>query len=91
MCEAPAALAGLSHKGAIATGHDADLVVFDPGADWVVDASALAHRHPVTPYHGARLTGRPLATYLRGTLIASDGRVQGDPTGAVLLRPGLKT
>ena len=91
MCEAPAALAGLSRKGAIVPGNDADLVVFDPGGEWVVEAAALAHRHPVTPYDGARLTGRPVATYLRGTLIASDGRVQGDPTGAVLLRPGLNT
>ena len=90
MCEAPAALAALHRKGTIAPGKDADLVVFDPEAEWVVDGASLAHRHPLTPYDGVRLTGRPIATYLRGQLIASEGKVHGGPTGAVLLRSGME-
>lgn len=90
MCEAPAALAALHRKGTIAPGKDADLVVFDPEAEWVVDGASLAHRHPLTPYDGIRLTGRPIATYLRGQLIASEGTVHGGPTGAVLLRSGME-
>ena len=49
---APAALAGLSSKGAIAVGRDADLVVFAPDESFVVDPDRLHHRHPVTPYAG---------------------------------------
>ena len=90
MCEAPATLAALHHKGAIMPGKDADLVVFNPQDEWVVDAATLAHRHPLTPYDGARLTGRVVATYLRGKLIASEGMVHGSPAGAVLLRPGME-
>ena len=69
MSSAPARLAGLEgHKGAIAPGCDADLVLFDPDGEQTVDTDWLLHRHPITPYLGARLRGTVEATYVRGTL-----------------------
>jgi len=68
MAEAPARLAGLSRKGRIAPGFDADFCVFAPGEPFVVDPARLHHRHPVTPYAGHRLAGRVRATILRGEL-----------------------
>ena len=58
MSAAPAALAGLAAKGAIAPGRDADLVVFAPDESFVVDPARLHHRHPVTPYAGRELHRR---------------------------------
>ncbi|MDF5756779.1 allantoinase AllB [Spongiactinospora sp. TRM90649] len=78
MAEAPAALAGLTGKGALAVGRDADMVAFDPGAAFTVRASDLHHRNPVTPYHGRKLTGVVRATWLRGRLAG------GDPAGVLL-------
>lgn len=69
MSRRTADFAGLPHKGRIEVGCDADLVVFDPDAQFTVDGAALAHRHPVTPYHGRTLTGVVQATYLRGRLV----------------------
>ncbi|GAB1511247.1 allantoinase AllB [Actinophytocola sp. KF-1] len=66
MAAAPAALAGLTGKGRIAPGCDADLVAFAPDEEFVVDAADLRHRHPVTPYDGARLSGVVHRTWLRG-------------------------
>jgi allantoinase len=70
MSAAPARLAGLEGvKGALAVGHDADLVIWDPDADARVDATRLFHRHPVTPYDGMTLQGRIHTTILRGEKI----------------------
>jgi allantoinase len=86
MCAAPARLAGLARKGAIAAGRDADLVVFAPDAEWQVDPARLHHRHPLTPYAGAPLAGVVRRTYLRGTLVYDGGRFPAACTGHVLLR-----
>jgi allantoinase len=89
MAAAPARLASLaSRKGAIATGCDADLVVFDPDASWTVDAGRLHHRHPITPYAGETLAGSVLATYLRGEKIYEAGHAVGGPRGRALTRAG---
>jgi len=72
MAEAPAALAGLKSKGRIEPGLDADLIVFSPEEEFVVDASRLYHRHPITPYDGATLCGRVRSTYLRGEPVDFD-------------------
>jgi allantoinase len=87
MAQRPAQLVGLTgRKGAIASGHDADLVVFDADAIFTVDARALEHRHPITPYDGRTLAGRVDATWLRGALVFRGGGFVGTPSGRKLLR-----
>ena len=67
MCAAPARLAGLaSRTGAIVADHDADIVIWDPDASFIVDPAALRHRHRVTPYAGRQLFGVVRATYVGG-------------------------
>ena len=89
MSDAPARLIGLGgRKGRIEPGHDADLCVFDPDAEWTVSADALLHRHPLTPYLGLPLRGVVAATYVRGVL-AYDRREGPAPVpgGRLLLPP----
>jgi allantoinase len=85
MCEAPAKLAGLSGKGRIAVGYDADLVFFDPDALWNVRPENLHQRHKLTPYAGRELRGRVRATYLRGEKIYDDGEFA-PPSGRIMKR-----
>jgi allantoinase len=74
MAEAPARLAGCSaRKGRIAEGFDADFVIFEPEAEFVVTEDRLYYRYPVSPYLGKRLRGVVKATYLRGQLVFSKG------------------
>jgi allantoinase len=69
MADRPADLVGLSHKGRIAVGGDADLVAFAPDEDFTVDPGGLHHRHAVTPYAGRTLSGVVHQTWLRGESI----------------------
>jgi allantoinase len=66
MAAAPAKIAGLPVKGAIAVGRDADLVAFAPDAEFTVEPGLLRHRHKLTPYLGQRLAGVVRRTWLRG-------------------------
>jgi allantoinase len=66
MASAPADRVGLTHKGRIAVGADADLIVLDPDSEFVVDPSRLHQRNPVSAYAGQRLAGVVRQTWLRG-------------------------
>jgi allantoinase len=82
MSREPARLAGCdAQKGQIATGYDADFVVFDPETEFTVTADRLHHRHPVSPYLGETLRGVVKKTYLRGTAVFDDGKFPGEAFG----------
>ncbi|MGW9352000.1 allantoinase AllB [Nocardiopsis flavescens] len=81
MSAAPARVAGVSGKGAVAVGADADLVLFAPDEEVRVDARELAHRNPVSAYDGAVLTGRVRRTLLRGAEV-----VEGSAAGRMVER-----
>ena len=76
MSAAPASLAGLGErKGRIAEGFDADLVVWDPDVEFVVDPARLRQRHKLTPYAGRSLFGTVLTTFVRGERVWDRNRL----------------
>ena len=85
LCSAPAGLVGLGNqKGAIATGFDADLVIWSPDKEFKVDGNALHHRHKLTPYNNRVLQGVVEKTFLRGRTIYDDGEIDSEPSGLLL-------
>jgi allantoinase len=72
---APAALAGLDRKGAIAVGRDADFVIWDPDVRFTVDPGGLQQRHKLTPYAGRTLRGFVRTTIVRGEVVWHDGHL----------------
>ncbi|HEY7471831.1 MAG TPA: allantoinase AllB [Gemmatimonadota bacterium] len=89
LAEAPARLAGLAErKGRIAVGMDADLVVWDPDSEFVVEARDLHQRHRGTPWEGRTLAGVVETTILRGRVVYEGGRFHGAPGGRWLRRSG---
>ncbi|MFD8985950.1 allantoinase AllB [Streptomyces sp. NPDC059564] len=85
MSTAPAALAGLTAKGAIEAGRDADFAVLAPEETFTVDPAHLYHRNQITAYAGKTLHGVVKSTWLRGTRIADHGTPT-EPTGLLLER-----
>jgi dihydroorotase len=61
----PARRLGLD-SGRLAEGGPADLVLFDPDTPFVLDRATLHSKSRNTPFDGARLQGRVLATYVGG-------------------------
>ncbi|KAF8413896.1 hypothetical protein HHK36_001891 [Tetracentron sinense] len=74
--ERPAKLAGQELKGAIASGNHADIVVWEPDAEFELDDNhPTYHKHPsISAYMGKRLSGKVLATFVRGNLVYREGK-----------------
>jgi dihydropyrimidinase len=75
-CTEPARLVGLAQKGHIAAGYDADLVIFDPEAEWTIASQTLHETAGWTPYAGLRLHGRTQTTIIRGQIVVADGKLE---------------
>ncbi len=68
----PARRLGLD-AGRLEPGAPADLVLFDPHAPFVLDRFALRSKSGNTPFDGARMQGRVLATFVGGEQVFPDG------------------
>ena len=81
MATAPADRVGLTDRGRIAVGAQADLVRFAPEAGFTVDVARLKHRNAVSAYAGRPLVGEVRETWLRGVPVDDDV-----PRGQLLVR-----
>jgi dihydroorotase len=74
MAGAPARILGLEeHGGPIAPGRPANLVAFDPAAEWTAGDRPWASRGRNSAFQGRKLRGRVVHTMLRGDLVVGDG------------------
>jgi dihydroorotase len=73
---APARILGASeHGGPIEPGRPADLVVFDPAAEWAVEPP-FASKSRNSAFRGRILRGKVIHTLYRGDLVVADGKAQ---------------
>ena len=86
MSEAPAKLAGLENrKGKLASGFDADIVVWDPDERFTLQPDLILHRHKLTPYSGMELFGRVLTTYVGGREVYANGEFANTIVGKLIV------
>jgi dihydroorotase (multifunctional complex type) len=88
----PARVYGLyPRKGNLTQGGDADVILVDPAARWTVSNEDILSKAGWSPFAGRTLSGLAVRTYLRGRLIADEGKVVGEPgVGAFLRGPGAR-
>ena len=58
--------------GTLAIGTPADVTIFDPEMEWLVDTRAFASRGKNTPLAGSTLKGKVMATIFQGKLVYKD-------------------
>jgi dihydropyrimidinase len=65
-------------KGALATGSDADLVVWDPAGSSVISAKSQLSRIDYNVFEGFACTGLPIVTVSRGKIAWRDGDLRAE-------------
>ncbi|VFQ58896.1 unnamed protein product [Cuscuta campestris] len=85
--EKPAKLAGLNSKGSIVSGKDADIVIWQPETEFDLDDNHPIHlKHPsISAYLGSRLSGKVLATFVRGNIVFREGKHAPNACGVPIL------
>lgn len=73
----PARLFGLTDKGTLMPGTDADIVIFDPNKKQTIDVEENESKADYSIYDGWELTGCVEKTMVRGELVVEDGEVTG--------------
>lgn len=77
---------GFKQKGGLVVGKDADIVVVDTLNPWCVQKEDLFTKNHWSVYESMELLGRPVATFLRGTLVYRDGKIVGEAWGKQVRR-----
>jgi dihydroorotase len=71
----PQRLFNMRGKGRIAVGYDADFTIVDLKRSETIDNAWIESRAGWTPYHGTRVTGWPVGTFVRGHQVMWQGEL----------------
>ncbi len=82
-CTTPARLMGLTRKGRIQPGCDADLVLWDPQARRTLGPETLHENVDWSPFEGIPVCGVPQTVLRRGEVVVSEGRLVAGEGGGV--------
>ena len=81
-CE-PAKIIGNKYGklGTLAIGVPADVTLFNPALNWIVDTKAFASKGKNTPLAGSVLKGKIMATISQGRLVYKDNSLEVEAKG----------
>lgn len=71
----PAKILGLSEKGNLEPGKDADITIIDLEKEFIVDREKLASKGKNTPFHGWYLRGKAVRTIVAGETVMLEGKI----------------
>ena len=75
----PARIFGMPTKGQIAPGFDADILLWDPEAEYTISAATQAMNTDYNMFEGWKVRGNVHSVYSRGELVVAQGKFLGQP------------
>ena len=85
MCHAPAELFRIKNRGYIRPGYQADLVLLNPNHEWTVTPDCIESKCGWSPMEGRTFHGKVEKTFVNGTLVYADGKVDKTHRGQALV------
>jgi dihydropyrimidinase len=76
-CTSPARIFGMTNKGVIAPGKDADILLWDPNADYIISAATQCMATDYSMFEGWQVRGNAKHVYSRGQQVVDDGKFIG--------------
>jgi dihydropyrimidinase len=75
----PARIFGMSSKGSIKPGKDADILLWDPNASYTIEAATQSMATDYNMFEGWQVKGNAKHVFSRGELIVKEGKFIGTP------------
>jgi dihydropyrimidinase len=77
-CTAPARIFGMPQKGQIAPGKDADILLWDPNADYIITAATQQMATDYNMFEGWKVRGNTKHVFSRGDQVVDNGKWIGE-------------
>ncbi|MDR1992066.1 MAG: dihydroorotase family protein, partial [Nitrososphaerota archaeon] len=77
--ERPAEIYGLTNKGKLESGKDADLTVIDYNQRWTIAASKFKSKAKFSLYNNWKVIGKPIKTFVNGILVMDESEIVAKP------------
>ncbi len=78
LCENPARIFNMPHKGFIKEGMDADFVIVDMNKEDIIKPENFHSKAHYSPFEGVKVEGLPVMTIVRGEVVMVDGEINGN-------------
>ncbi len=70
----PAKILGIHDRGSVSEGKIADIVIFDPETEYVIDKNTFLSKGKNTPFHGRKVKGKVVCTIAGGRVVYEGGK-----------------
>jgi dihydroorotase (multifunctional complex type) len=92
LAEKPAEIYGLTNKGKLEQGKDADLTVIDYNKQWKIATSKFKSKAKFSLFDNWEVTGKPTKTFVNGNLVMDEDEIVAKlGIGKVIRRENMKT
>jgi len=78
-CTNPAKIFGMTNKGDLKAGMDADIAIWDAEHKWMISSGNLHQNVDYTPFEGFEVVGKPITVLSKGKIIIENNELKAQP------------